>query len=366
MAHSQRDLRLDLFKGIALIGIAVNHTVPSKAMLAAGGHYQFGHLFEFNFADVFVFLSGLVCGNVYGRVLEQQGFRAVQRKALRRIGTLFTANVATALACLLVVWAFGFGEVVPALHYPKHEHWWSALLGTAFFYNGLPYFDILSLYVLLLALLPGMLWLHARLGYWALLVGAVPYIAVNAPMLQFTIPRFGSFFGHPAAWQFLFFVAVVLGYRIPRNQLPPIDRRLAISCVLLILLGTDFFKQTHIFATWLSAKATCGPMRIIELLGVSYLVSQWLPRDLPAASQGFLAGLARLGQQSLPVFCSTMLYSYIGSYAVEAVHATPYGHGIAVALVAAATYVTGQLTQAISQEPPFFVRTQVTKRVAKS
>src|SRR5438105_15551403 len=72
VASSSRDGRIDFFRGIALIGIALNHTVPPPGVYNTFGHYQFGHFFSFGFADMFVFLSGMVCAMAYTRVLERE------------------------------------------------------------------------------------------------------------------------------------------------------------------------------------------------------------------------------------------------------------------------------------------------------
>src|SRR5262245_25330377 len=79
-AKPPRDSRIDFFRGVALIGIALNHTVPPPDVYNTFGHYQFGHFFSFGFADQFVFLSGMVCAMAYTRVLERQGLWSGQKK----------------------------------------------------------------------------------------------------------------------------------------------------------------------------------------------------------------------------------------------------------------------------------------------
>src|SRR4051794_39332900 len=70
LSASSRDSRIDFFRGIALIGIALNHTLPPPEVYRQFGQYEFGHFFSFVFADIFVFLSGMVCAMAYTRVLE--------------------------------------------------------------------------------------------------------------------------------------------------------------------------------------------------------------------------------------------------------------------------------------------------------
>src|SRR5437016_4497355 len=90
---SSRDSRIDFFRGIALIGIALNHTVPPPDVYRTFGQYQFGHFFSFAFADLFVFLSGLVCAMAYTRVLERDGWWGGQKKAVKRCMQIYVANL---------------------------------------------------------------------------------------------------------------------------------------------------------------------------------------------------------------------------------------------------------------------------------
>ena len=64
----ERDLRLDFFRGLALICIFIDH-VPGVWL--APFTIQFSGLFDA--AEVFILISGYTAGLVYGRVLEDQG-----------------------------------------------------------------------------------------------------------------------------------------------------------------------------------------------------------------------------------------------------------------------------------------------------
>src|SRR5262245_57828078 len=68
-APSQRDVRLDLFRGIALWLIFLDH-IPSNVV-------SWLTIRNFGFSDaaeIFIFISGYTAAFVYGRAMQQRGF----------------------------------------------------------------------------------------------------------------------------------------------------------------------------------------------------------------------------------------------------------------------------------------------------
>ena len=66
--QSGRDLRLDLFRGLALLFIFIDH-IPNNVL-----SYITLHSIAFSdAAEVFVFISGYVAATVYGKALQRQG-----------------------------------------------------------------------------------------------------------------------------------------------------------------------------------------------------------------------------------------------------------------------------------------------------
>jgi hypothetical protein len=66
---SERDLRLDFFRGIALFSIFIDH-VAWNSLLA---QFTLQALGFSDAAEVFIFISGYTAGMVYGRAIERQG-----------------------------------------------------------------------------------------------------------------------------------------------------------------------------------------------------------------------------------------------------------------------------------------------------
>ena len=71
---SERDLRLDLFRGIALWLIFLDHIPENIVNWFTIRNYGFSDATE-----IFIFISGYTAAFVYGRAMRERGFRAVQR-----------------------------------------------------------------------------------------------------------------------------------------------------------------------------------------------------------------------------------------------------------------------------------------------
>ena len=86
---TERDLRLDLFRGLALWLIFLDH-IPSNAV-------SWITIRNYGFSDateIFVFISGYTAAFVYGRAMTKHGFIVVQRpRAQARLADLHRARV---------------------------------------------------------------------------------------------------------------------------------------------------------------------------------------------------------------------------------------------------------------------------------
>src|SRR6266478_1550344 len=83
-----RDLRLDLFRGIALWLIFHDH-IPSNVV-------AWGTIRNYGFSDateIFVFVSGYTAAFVYGKEMGERGFMIAGAHILRRVWQIYVAHV---------------------------------------------------------------------------------------------------------------------------------------------------------------------------------------------------------------------------------------------------------------------------------
>ena len=210
MSPPQRDRRLDILRGIAIFAIAMNHVATESPHMLGVRSYRFGHLFSFDFADVFIMVSGIVSGLYYNGLYRAKGVLACAAATFRRAATVWRAHilcVLTGLAALLLL-----GTLQDPVGY---------LLGGILLYDPAPLINILPIYIFLLVILSPMLVLLKRsLAAYLLLSGGVWFGLWAMQFMQdrnlAPWPRAdltSAYFMHPLSAQFLFFLGVLIGTR---------------------------------------------------------------------------------------------------------------------------------------------------------
>ncbi|CAO3435161.1 OpgC family protein [Azospirillum endophyticum] len=328
-----RDARLDLFKGMALLIIFINHVGgnPLAKLMPA----RFG---PSDSAEIFVFISGYAIALAYGPVLAERGFAACQRKALDRCRQLWVANILTMLVSALVVaLAVHVGDLpmessnrlqsfAPLFDTPVTAMAWNLVL------MYLPFaFDILALYILLVAVAPLFLWTYARFGYAAIALSLLLYLVAQAapglipPNLWDEDWNFS-----PLAWQCVFFLgtSLALVVRSGRVRLPQSRWLLGGALALLAGMAAWKFAASDIgqalapaaLRDWLpeetipwADKDTLGPMRLLHFLALVCAAALLVPRDAGWLRSAPARLLIACGRHSLPVFCVGVVLSIAGS-----------------------------------------------------
>jgi hypothetical protein len=326
-----RDVRLDVFRGLALVFIFIDH-VP-------GNWLEHATLRNFGFADaaeLFVLVAGMSAALAYGKAFDNGRFRAAAWSPLKRAVTLYRWHVGTVALSVLILYgaAYHFENVV----YFEHAGLWpfvrtpaEAIVHVFTLLNQPGYLNILPLYVALLAMFPALFWLVRR--HWALGLGvsaaiwlAAYYGRINFPS---TLDPWHGWFFNPLGWQFLFTIGLVLGDRM-RRGLPAVPRTRWLTILAAGWAGFAFF----LAAPWhhipglenarLFGVAWIGPMdksylslwRVGQILALAYLVALLVPRTAPALNHGPAGFLALLGRHSLDIFCLLTVLSFLGMIAL--------------------------------------------------
>lgn len=340
MITNQRDMRLDLFRGLGLLVIYSNHIaeVSNRPLLMI---FSWRLLGVSDAAELFIFISGFVAGLVYYKTYLSGGFLACQKKALYRSFQLYLANLLTLILVLLIVRFFylhdhPFLQSIGLEGYFVHPR---AAFKDFLLLDEVPgVFDVLYLYVFFILALPVMLYLLHRSQLAGFLVSLAIYI------VAFTNPQFKPF-GHfkiwsfdldPMAWQFLFFVGLSLGMRkrvgtlrIPQSRALT-GSAMALLLVVLVLklatleiganrLGLGWLAPYKLWLLPLSGKLKLEPLRLLHFAALAYLawrlvpMQSWLVRTLPARL------IINCGKNSLKIFCLGIFLSYLVSLTFDTI-----------------------------------------------
>src|SRR6476646_5008781 len=84
----ERELRLDLFRGLALWLIFIDHLPPNLLTWFTIRNYGFSDATE-----IFIFISGYTAAFVYGRAMLEAGFVVATARILRRVWQIYVAHV---------------------------------------------------------------------------------------------------------------------------------------------------------------------------------------------------------------------------------------------------------------------------------
>lgn len=280
-------------------------------------------------AEMFVFLSGMAASIAFGGSFDRHGFAIGTMRILYRCWQLFVAHLGLFFTCAALVVAgsrwFGDTDYVAALGL---QHFFTrpddALLGL-FTLTYVPhYFDILPLYIVVLAMVPAAMAL-ARIN--PLLVpaaSAVLYLAtitwgLNLPAHADDQPQW---YFNPLAWQLIFFT----GFCLRRGWLRvSLDSRVLLwASIALLLLGlaislpSVFERVAAIDALriWImqhSDKTDLDLMQYLHFLASAYVVLVVLKGREEILLSRPLRPFVKCGQQALAVFVSGMALSHVAS-----------------------------------------------------
>ncbi|WOI56736.1 OpgC domain-containing protein [Palleronia sp. LCG004] len=320
-----RDPRIDVFRGLALIMIVIDH-IP-------GNPYERFTLRAFGFSDAaeaFFLMSGIAAGIAYsgGFLKLRQGAGTIGAAVLplwRRAWTLYLVQLFLTI-CVLGMYAWAADTFLRSEFRIQHNlgliysETGSALTGLATLSYQIGYVNILPVYIVLLLFAPIALWGAMRAPFVTLALSGALWLAGgwnrwNIP----NDPGGGGWFFSPFAWQAIFVLGLVIGVRHRAGRrLVPISRPLlwtAITFLVLVLawrnipalgiylnhkmaqlgaMGVPFNVVSH-NKTYLAAP------RFLHMLALAYVVSclPWITRA--CASRG-AAAFRLLGRQGLVVF----------------------------------------------------------------
>lgn len=328
-----RDLRLDFLRGLIMLVVIVVH-MEYFSLFSLFAWERIGYVSS---AEGFVVLSGIVLGIVYKKRLVREGFKSTAIKLWKRAFQLYRINVIVILSIALLRFltsldVFAVSHWVPIAQpdvifslYPPETTPWQEILRQALLLKIGPHqFQVIGLYVGLMAVAPLILFCLYRQQALLLILASWLLFLINQ-QLQLRVTGAGFEWGFPLlTWQLLFINGMMIGYH-HENTLGYIagdNSKVLIffaGFVSLVFLMLALVNPNAVFWPWQSFykidassfhkaymlwlyKPTLGIGRIINLIALFIVFYALLSHYWKPISKAFGWLLIPLGQASLYVF----------------------------------------------------------------
>lgn len=281
---------------------------------------------RFGFSDateMFVFQSGMASAIAFGATFDRAGPLALLARVAQRLWQIYWAHISVFITVVALMTAAGTRpdgvsylsslNLLPFIHDPGLLL--TALLTLRYVPN---YFDILPMYMVVLALLPVMLLigrLH-RVMPLALMIGL--WITAQFGFTNLSAEPWSdrTWFFNPFGWQLIFFT----GFFLMRGTLPApeYDRRLMTLAIALVVITVPFawvhfidmhpfFRSAADFIAPLTDKTRFGLLRFVHFLALCYIAVHLVGERGSRLRGPIVRVLIVVGQQSLAVFVTGMV-----------------------------------------------------------
>ena len=327
-----RDPRLDFFRGVGMFIILIAHITNNPWTLYIPARFGFSDATE-----MFVFCSGMASAIAFGAVFSRAGFWWGTVRILHRIWQVYWVHVGVFLTTLALMVALNASGVfqrdeVGALNlYPFLKSGGANVIGLLTLTYVPNYFDILPMYLVILALIPPMMALSRIDPMLPMIVSAGLWVAasfggLNLPAeLWFEPASARTWFFDPFAWQLVFFT----GFALMSGWLPapPVRPWLVWLAVGVVVLSVPFawYKAIHALSfvqewrrDWsvLFDKSGFGILRYAHFLALAYLAWVAVGPGGRRLSGGpvrtrVVRVISGVGQQSLAVFATSMVLARV-------------------------------------------------------
>jgi|SRR5579871_419412 len=326
---SGRDLRLDLFRGLALWLIFLDHIPSNMVAWITLKNYGFSDA-----AEIFVFISGYTAAFVYGREMLNRGFVVSGARILRRAWQVYVAHIFIFMIYMAelayVTTTFEnplFSEEIDLLSSLKEPG--STLVQALLLMFQPPNLDILPLYIVLLAGFPPVLWLLLRRPTLALGASVALYALTWKYELALTAYPRGEWFFNPLAWQLIFVFGAWCALGGAARLAAAIRSRTALALAIAYLVFAFAISLTWYsdaldrrVPQWLTDfiypvdKTNLDVLRFAHFVALATVTVRFVRRDSAWLEWPVFRPIIICGQHSLEIFCLGEFLS-LGGYFVN-------------------------------------------------
>jgi len=327
---TERDLRLDLFRGIALWLIFLDHIPENVVNWFTIRNYGFSDATE-----IFIFISGYTAAFVYGRAMRERGFVIAGARILRRAWQIYVAHI-----FLFTIFMAEIAYVAATFDNPLYAEEMNILdflkqpdvtIFQALLLKFKPVnMDVLPLYIVLLLLFPPALAMLMWQPAFALAASALLYVLTWT--FDWNLPAYpnGVWFFNPFAWQLLFVFGAWCALGGAKRLAPVLQSRTVLAVAIAYLAFAFVIALTwyieplgRLVPNWLSEwmypidKTNLDVLRFAHFLALAAVTVRFVPRDWPGLKLPILQPAIRCGQHSLEIFCLGVFLAFAGQFVIS-------------------------------------------------
>ncbi|MGY3143793.1 hypothetical protein ACVWYQ_000792 [Bradyrhizobium sp. USDA 3397] len=322
-----RDLRLDLFRGVANWAIFLDHIPDNVVNWITTRNYGFSDA-----ADLFVFISGYTASFVYARMMLDRGFIVGATRLTKRVWQLYVAHIILFVIYIASIsylaLRFGDSEMINEFNVAGLVDNATETLRQGLFLRFKPLnLDVLPLYIVLMGLFPPVLWFMLRKPDLTMILSIVLWLVARHNGWNLTAYPAGQWYFNPYCWQVLFVFGAWCSMGGARRSMALINSPVTLWVCLAYLLFALVMTMAGRFPTfggmfpeWLFSafnpndKTNLAPYRFLHFVVIVILVIRFVPKEWPGLEWKVFDPLIVCGQQSLAVFCVGVFLSFVGHF----------------------------------------------------
>ena len=340
-AIGERELRLDLFRGLALWLIFIDHLPPSLLTWFTIRNYGFSDATE-----IFIFISGYTAAFVYGRAMLESGVVIATARILRRVWQIYVAHV-----FLFTIFLAEISYVATRFENPLYTEEMGIMdflkepdvtIVQALLLRFRPVnMDVLPLYIVLMLALPLILWSMKWRPDVTLGLSVVLYAVTWEYDLYLSAYPNGFWAFNPFAWQLLFVFGAWCALGGARRMSRILSSRVTMWLAIAYLAASFYVTLTwympqlsqfmpKLIEQWMYPidKTDLDVLRFTHFLALAALTVRFLPRDWPGLKSPWLRPLILCGQHSLEIFCLGVFLAFAGHFILAEVSGGPAMHAL--------------------------------------
>ena len=322
-----RDLRLDLFRGVANWAIYLDHIPDNVVNWITTRNYGFSDA-----ADLFVFISGYTASFVYARMMLDRGFVVGATRLTKRVWQLYVAHIILFVIYIASITylalRFGDSEMINEFNVAGLIANATDTIQQGLLLKFKPVnLDVLPLYIVLMGFFPPVLWFMLRQPDLTMVISIVLWLVTRQMGWNFPAYPAGTWYFNPLAWQVLFVFGAWCAMGGARKSMAIINSKytlwFCIAYLLLALVMTmagKFSDFGALFPQWLYStfnpndKTFLAPYRFVHFVVIVIMVVRFVPKDWPGLEWKVFDPLVVCGQQSLAVFCVGVFLSFVAHF----------------------------------------------------